>query len=57
MNNIPCTVICNTKMGYCMTPKKCSSIKEALQYARDLGMAYRIFDENGKLIKSGWMVD
>ena len=57
MNNIPCTVVCNTKMGYCMTPKKCSSIKEALQYARDLGMAYRIFDENGKLIKSGWTVD
>ena len=48
-----CTVICNTRWGYCMTPKKCKSIAEAIRYAKEMEMAFRIF-VNGKCIKSGW---
>ena len=48
-----CTVICNTKCGYCMQPYKCKSISEAIRYAKEMGMAYRIFVD-GKCIKSGW---
>ena len=48
-----CVVICNTKLGYCITPYKCKSIAEAIRYAKDLEMAYRIFVD-GKLVKSGW---
>lgn len=51
--SIPCTVICNCKNGYCLTPKHCNSIREAIRYAKSLGLAYRIF-VNGKCIKSGW---
>ena len=45
-----CTVICNTRWGYCMTPKKCKSIAEAIRYAKEMEMAFRIF-VNGKCIK------
>ena len=55
MKAIPCTVICNTTYGYCMTPKKCKSIREALAYARDMAMPYRIY-ANGKLVRRGWFV-
>ena len=48
-----CEVICNTRWGYCMTPYKCKSISEAIRYAKDLGMAYRIFVD-GVCVKSGW---
>ena len=48
-----CTVICNTRWGYCMTPKKCKSIAEAIRYAKEMEMAFRIF-VNGKCIKSSW---
>lgn len=48
-----CTVICNTRWVYCMTPKKCKSIAEAIRYAKEMEMAFRIF-VNGKCIKSGW---
>lgn len=48
-----CYVVCNTKWGYCMQPHKCKSISEAIRYANDLGMAYRIFVD-GKCVKSGW---
>lgn len=50
---IKCIVICNTKWGYCMTPRECKSISEAVRYAKDLGMAYRVFVD-GKVVKSGW---
>jgi hypothetical protein len=50
---IKCTVICNTRWGYCMTPRECKSISEAVRYAKDLGMAYRVFVD-GKVVKSGW---
>ena len=45
-----CTVICNTKWGYCCAPRECKSISEAIRYANDLGMAYRIFID-GELVK------
>lgn len=45
-----CEVICNTKWGYCLAPYKCKSISEAIRYANDLGMAYRIFVD-GKCIQ------
>ena len=51
--SIPCTVICNTKNGYCLTPVECSSIRKAIWHAKGLGLAYRIFVD-GKCIKSGW---
>lgn len=50
---IKCTVICNTKWGYCMTPKECKSKAEARRYAKEMGMAYRIFINN-KCVESGW---
>lgn len=53
MKSKECTVICNTKLGYCMTPHKCKSINEAIRYAKRLDMAYRIFI-GGKCVKSGW---
>ena len=53
--SIPCTIICNTINGYCLTPKKCKSIREAIRYAKEMELAYRIFVD-GKLIKSGWYI-
>ena len=50
---IPCTVICNTRNGYCLTPKECASISEAIKYAKETKLAYRIFVDN-KVIKRGW---
>jgi hypothetical protein len=47
-----CIVICNTKWGYCMTPVKCKSISEAIRYANDMEMAYRIFVD-GRCVKRG----
>lgn len=52
---IPCTVICNTKNGYCLTPKECKSISEAIRYAKEMKLAYRIF-VGEKVIKRGWYV-
>ena len=48
-----CTVICNTKNGYCISPKECNSIREAVRYAKELDLAYRILVD-GKLVKYGW---
>ena len=48
-----CTVVCNTKWGYCLAPYKCKSIREAVRYAKGLGMAYRIFVD-GQCVRSGW---
>lgn len=48
-----CTVICNTISGYCLAPYKCNSIRQAVLYAKSLGLAYRIF-VNGVCVKSGW---
>ena len=48
-----CYVITNTKIGYCCQPHYCNSISEAVRYAKNLEMAYRVFDMNGNLIKRG----
>ena len=56
MKRIKCQLIMNgQKTGYIFTPIDCSSIKEALDIAKDFGFPYRIF-ANGKQIKSGWFV-
>ena len=52
--SIPCVIICNTRNGYCLTPKKCTSIRQAMEYAKSLKLAYRIF-VNNKLVKKGWL--
>ena len=51
-----CTIVMNTKNGYCMRPIKCRSIAEAVRTAREYGLAYRIF-VNGVVVKSGWIVE
>ena len=53
--SIPCTVICNTRNGYCLTPKECNSIREAIRYVKETKLAYSIF-VNGECIKSGWYI-
>ena len=50
---VECTLVMNTRWGYCMRPAKCNSIRQALQIAEESGMAYRIFDKTGKQIRSG----
>lgn len=50
---IKCEVILNTRWGYCLTPYQCKSISEAIRYAKNMDMAYRIFVD-GKCVKSGW---
>lgn len=47
-----CIVICNTRLGYCTPPVKCKSISEAIRYAKDRGMAYRIFVD-GRCVERG----
>ena len=51
-----CEIILNTRNGYCMTPHKCNSISEAIRYAKEMGLAFRIFAD-GKLVKKGWYVN
>lgn len=53
MKGKKCTLILNTRWGYCCSPMQCSSISEAMRTAKAAGMPYRIF-VNGKLYKSGW---
>lgn len=51
MKKIKCKVVVNTKNGYCLTPKKCESIREAREYGKtSLGFAYRIFTEDKRVI-------
>ena len=56
MKAIPCKLIVNTSYGYCFTPQEFSSINAAVRYAREdaVGFAWRLFDQNGKLIKRGF---
>jgi len=35
MNGKPCTLVLNTKWGYCMTPQNCNSIAAALKIAKN----------------------
>lgn len=48
-----CTVICNTRNGYCLAPYKCNSIRQAVAHAKSLDLAYRTFID-GVCVKSGW---
>ena len=49
-----CYVVVNTRWGRTCAPYWCSSIRAAIRYAKELGMAYRVFDEEGNLLASGW---
>lgn len=51
-----CTIVFNTRWGYCMQPTKCKSIAEALRLAHEMQMAFRIFVD-GKFYKSGWCTE
>lgn len=50
----PCILLLNNKWGYVMSPIECDSIKEAEAIAEGMEMAYRIYDLNGKKLRSGW---
>lgn len=48
-----CTIIFNTRWGYCMQPIRCKSIAEAIRRARVEKMAFRIF-VGKECVKKGW---
>ncbi len=50
----PCIVLCNNKWGYIMAPHEAKSVAEGKKWAKDLDLAYRIYDLKGKLICRGW---
>lgn len=55
MKGKKCTLVVNTKNGYCFTPTSHNSINDAVKCGKSsFGFAYRIFDENNKLIKRGY---
>lgn len=54
MKSCKCTLVVNTRWGYCFTPTKCDSIAEAVRTAKASGgFAYRIF-ANGKVVRRGY---
>ena len=48
-----CTLVLNTRWGYCLAPMDCESISSAVRIAKESGMAYRVF-VGGKCVKRGW---
>lgn len=55
MKAIPCTLICNTSLGYTSIPQNFPSISSAVKYAKEsFYFAYRIFDIKGNLLKRGY---
>jgi hypothetical protein len=52
----PCTIIVNDRWGYCFQPQRFPSINQAYVYGKSFlgGFAFRIFDDGGKIIKSGY---
>lgn len=54
MKNIQCYIIFNTRWGYTLSPHYHNSVASAIREAEECKMAFRIFDMNGKFIKSGW---
>ena len=50
-----CELHFNTRSGYCLQPKQCESISEAIREAKETKLAYRIII-NGEVIKSGWYI-
>jgi hypothetical protein len=55
MKAVPCVIIVNNWMGYCFTPQRFPSISQAYQYGKRFlgGTYFRIFDLEGKLVKTG----
>lgn len=53
MKKRECTLICNTKWGYCLAEMKCKSIRQAVRMAKEMEMAYRVFVD-GKCVRRGW---
>lgn len=54
MKPIKCTVIVNTKWGYCSTSYEAKSISEGVKYAKSSGgFAYRVL-VNGKVVRRGF---
>ena len=56
MKPIPCKLVMNSSSGYTYEPIEFPSINQAVKYARvtRVGFAWRLFDLEGKLIKSGF---
>ncbi len=55
MKAIECKLVINARNGYIFSPTKHKSIREAVRKAKEsFGFAYRIFDTQGKCIKSGF---
>lgn len=56
MKPVPCVIIVNDRWGYCFKPEAFPSIKQAYLYGKNFlgGFAFRIFDIDGKIIKSGY---
>lgn len=50
---IPCTIIFNTRNGHVLQPVKCKSMSEALEKAKESGLAFRIF-VGKECVKRGW---
>lgn len=55
MKKQECTVIFNTRNGYCLQPVKCASIRQALLLARENKLAFRLFI-NGVCVRKGWFM-
>lgn len=55
MKAIPCKLVINSSRGYIFTPQEFPSINQAYKYGRGFigGVWFRIFDLNGKIIKTG----
>ena len=54
---IRCTLIMNaSRTGHIFLPIDCGSINEAIKTAKDYGFPYRIYREDGKLIRKGRFV-
>lgn len=55
MKGKKCTLVVNTKNGYCFTPSSHNSINDARKRGKSsCGFAYRIFDENNNVIGRGY---
>lgn len=48
-----CVLVCKPRWGAPLPPKECTSIKEAMEYAKAKKMTYRIFVD-GKQVKRGF---
>jgi hypothetical protein len=50
-----CTLIVNTRNGYCFTPQKCKSISEAVKEGRNsCGFAYRVVVKGKGVVRRGF---